>query len=67
MAVAKCIGNNIRRPGDSAARYGGEEFVVVLPDTTQDGAINIAESIRMKVSDLSIRIEAASTAISRLA
>lgn len=55
VAVAKCIGNNIRRPGDSAARYGGEEFVVVLPDTTQDGAINIAESIRMKVSDLSIK------------
>lgn len=33
-AVAKCIGDNIRRPTDSAARYGGEEFVVVLPDTS---------------------------------
>jgi len=28
-AVAKCIGENIRQPGDSAARYGGEEFVIV--------------------------------------
>ncbi|WP_235851258.1 diguanylate cyclase, partial [Paraburkholderia piptadeniae] len=25
--VARCISENIRRPGDSAARYGGEEFV----------------------------------------
>ncbi|MEK7892839.1 diguanylate cyclase, partial [Burkholderia contaminans] len=27
-AVARCIGDNIRRPADTAARYGGEEFVV---------------------------------------
>jgi predicted signal transduction protein with EAL and GGDEF domain len=32
-AVARCIGENIRRPADTAARYGGEEFVVLLPDT----------------------------------
>ena len=36
MAVARCIGGNVRRPGDIAARYGGEEFAVLLPDT--DGA-----------------------------
>ncbi len=28
------------------ARYGGEEFVVVLPETTREGAIHIAERIR---------------------
>ena len=53
-AVAKCIGENIRRPGDSAARYGGEEFVVVLPDTTASGAAAIAEKIRRAISDLAI-------------
>jgi Diguanylate cyclase, GGDEF domain/Cache domain len=36
-AVARCIGENIRRPADTAARYGGEEFVVLLPDTPQTG------------------------------
>ncbi|WP_250479278.1 MULTISPECIES: sensor domain-containing diguanylate cyclase [unclassified Caballeronia] len=53
-AVARCIGDNIRRPVDTAARYGGEEFVVVLPDTPADGAAKIAEKIRAAISDLSI-------------
>lgn len=53
-AVARCIGENIRRPLDTAARYGGEEFVVVLPDTPADGAARVAEQIRRAISDLSI-------------
>jgi diguanylate cyclase (GGDEF)-like protein len=53
-AVARCIGENIRRPADSAARYGGEEFVVVLPDTTPEGAASLAEKIRTAISDLAI-------------
>lgn len=52
--VAKCIGENIRRPMDSAARYGGEEFVVVLPDTSLEGAAFIAENIRVAISELAI-------------
>lgn len=53
-AVAKCIGENLRRPGDSAARYGGEEFLIVLPDTPAQGAEAIAERIRLAISDLHI-------------
>ena len=53
-AVAKCIGESIRRPGDTAARYGGEEFVVVLPNTPASGASFIAEKIRAAISDLSL-------------
>ncbi|MGG1946041.1 sensor domain-containing diguanylate cyclase [Trinickia sp. NRRL B-1857] len=53
-AVARCIGDNIRRPADSAARYGGEEFLVVLPDTAPQGALAIAENIRAAISNLGI-------------
>ncbi|WP_184056471.1 sensor domain-containing diguanylate cyclase [Paraburkholderia sp. MM5384-R2] len=53
-AVAKCIGESIRRPADSAARYGGEEFVVVLPETAPAGASLIAEKIRLAISELGI-------------
>jgi diguanylate cyclase (GGDEF)-like protein len=31
------------------ARYGGEEFVIVLPETTQEGAVAVAERIRTMV------------------
>lgn len=53
-AVARCIGENIRRPLDTAARYGGEEFVVLLPDTPQTGAAQIAERIRAAIDDLAL-------------
>ncbi|WP_269504468.1 sensor domain-containing diguanylate cyclase [Burkholderia sp. IMCC1007] len=51
-AVARCIGDNIRRPADTAARYGGEEFVVLLPDTSEKGAAQIAERIRAAIDEL---------------
>jgi diguanylate cyclase len=31
---------------DTAARYGGEEFTVILPNTTIEGAVALAEQIR---------------------
>ncbi|ASW00901.1 GGDEF domain-containing protein [Paraburkholderia aromaticivorans] len=47
--LAACITRHARRRGDLAARYGGEEFVVVLPDTDENGAVRIAEAIRVEV------------------
>ena len=55
MAVARCIDSNARRPGDVAARYGGEEFSVLLPDTDNLGAAQIAEQIRAAVQALELR------------
>jgi len=37
------------RACDIVARYGGEEFVVVLPATSDDGALDIAERLRKAV------------------
>jgi diguanylate cyclase (GGDEF)-like protein len=38
------------RASDVAARYGGEEFVLVLPETTLEGALIKAERVRRSVA-----------------
>lgn len=48
--VAATILSQIRAM-DVAARYGGEEFLVLLPDTDARGARQIAERIRLAISD----------------
>ncbi|MBA4422146.1 MAG: hypothetical protein C0390_03460 [Syntrophus sp. (in: bacteria)] len=53
-SVSHAIDHCAKRPADLAARYGGEEFVVLLPNTNAEGAVFIAESIRLKVQDLMI-------------
>jgi diguanylate cyclase len=35
---------------DVAARYGGEEFAILLPETTAQGALVLAEQIRVSVA-----------------
>ena len=46
--VAELLQANIRK-SDSVARFGGEEFCIILPNTTPEQAIHIAEAIRIKV------------------
>jgi diguanylate cyclase (GGDEF)-like protein len=37
---------------DRFGRYGGEEFLLVLPDTSTEGAAQILERLRQIISDL---------------
>ena len=53
-AVAECISATVLRSLDLVARYGGEEFAVILPDTTAEGALRLAEKIRHKVQSLRV-------------
>lgn len=48
--VAEIIKLNIR-DGDVAARYGGEEFAVILPDTTEEEALDVAENLRKEIEN----------------
>ncbi len=52
--VSQAIANCGRRPADFVARYGGEEFVMLLPDTTRDGAAWIAAHVRARIEALEL-------------
>jgi diguanylate cyclase (GGDEF)-like protein len=49
VRVASLLLQSLRCKDDFAARYGGEEFVVLLPGTTREGALLVAERIRKLV------------------
>ena len=55
--VLKVVAETIRetvRTVDVPARYGGEEFAIILPETSLEGAIQVAERIRNRVADREI-------------
>jgi diguanylate cyclase (GGDEF)-like protein len=57
VAFANTLKKIIKRPGDSLSRYGGEEFVILLPDTTIDGAKKILEKFRLAVQGLVVETQ----------
>ncbi|MBT5028250.1 MAG: diguanylate cyclase [Nitrospinaceae bacterium] len=52
--VAATLKHYVQRPADLVARYGGEEFVVVLPETSAEGALNMAENLRLGIEGLKV-------------
>jgi diguanylate cyclase (GGDEF)-like protein len=49
QTVAKAFSSAARRPADMAARIGGEEFGILLPATSLEAAVEIAEQLRLSV------------------
>ena len=58
--VASVLQTSIKRPADLAARYGGEEFAIILPNTSADGAVELAQKICERVHALQIPHEKSS-------
>jgi GGDEF domain-containing protein len=61
------LGNTVKtsiRISDIAGRYGGEEFLIILPDTTINGAHTVAEKLKKKIQSIPIMIEGRHLSIS---
>lgn len=54
QAVAAALQNKMQRGQDHLARFGGEEFALLLPHTDLQGAMHIAEHMRLAVLELAI-------------
>lgn len=52
--IAQAAQSVLKRPTDLLARYGGEEFAVILPETDETGAIEVARKIQAAIADLKI-------------
>jgi diguanylate cyclase (GGDEF)-like protein len=55
-AVAQCLSHSVRA-SDHLARYGGEEFAVILPKTSLEDAMTLAERLRQEIQSLKIVYE----------
>ncbi len=60
--VARALHKRVQRRADTAARYGGEEFVVVMPETPPEGALELAEKLRLAVQRLGVAHKRSSAA-----
>jgi diguanylate cyclase (GGDEF)-like protein len=49
------VSTHIKRITDVAARIGGEEFALLLPETDQRGAVQLAQRLREAVAELQIQ------------
>lgn len=61
-SIAQVLKGSARRSSDLAARYGGEEFACILPETDHEGALCVAEKIRIGIRQLAIPNEPNSAA-----
>ncbi len=55
--VADTVAARLRKP-DVFGRWGGEEFALLLPDTDEDNALNLAQRLRQDVEQSPLGLEA---------
>jgi diguanylate cyclase (GGDEF)-like protein len=55
-AVLRAVAEGLRtaiREGDYVVRCGGDEFLIILPGSSREGALRVAEALRVVVANLS--------------
>jgi diguanylate cyclase (GGDEF)-like protein len=52
--VAHALKTCLRRPADLVSRYGGEEFGCVLPETSYEDALLMAQDLERRVRELAL-------------
>ncbi|MES2071246.1 MAG: diguanylate cyclase [Pseudomonadota bacterium] len=54
IAVANTLKAQLFRSSDVLARYGGEEFIMMLPNVSEESALQFAEKLRLAIWNLAI-------------
>lgn len=52
--IAVTLKSVLRRPADVVARFGGEEFACLLPDTSHEDALALAQAMERRVRQLAL-------------
>lgn len=60
-----CLGQSLRE-GDCAARIGGEEFAAILPGTTEEEAVRLADRVRLAFGGRSFTVRATGQTLGNL-
>lgn len=55
QAVGEILRTSVTHAAHSAARYGGEEFALLLPQTSLDQSVQLAEAVRTRTKAMKIR------------
>ncbi len=55
IKLSSLVAKSLRK-SDIFGRWGGEEFLIILPETTQNEAIQLAEKLRIKIETFKFKV-----------